>query len=174
MRFARLTYAVILTGTLAWCALILIAPAAASAAGFGPLGSIIYAFFSPLCHQIGSRSFCLFGEPLAVCGRCTAIYFGFLAGALAYPFIRRGANILSRMRPGRMYLVIATMPMLIDFTLEATGVCDSSNVIRAATGAWFGLLLPFLIIPGAVEGVSQLVARPKPQAVPPAKGLIDA
>jgi uncharacterized membrane protein len=73
-----------------------------------------------------------------------------------------------------MYLILSILPVLIDFTLEAAGVYDSSNVIRAATGAWFGVMLPFLIIPGAVEGVSQLFARPKPQAVTPVKGLIDA
>jgi len=174
MRFARLTYAVVLSGAIAWCALILVAPFAASSAAFGSLGSIVYAFFSPLCHQIDSRSFHLFGEPLAVCGRCTAIYFGFLAGTIIYPLYRAKGSALRSPQPGRVFLLVSIMPVLIDFTLEAAGVYDSSNIIRAVTGAWLGVLLPFLIIPGAVEGVSQLSARPKPQAVPPVKGLIDA
>jgi uncharacterized membrane protein len=174
MRFARLTYTAILSGALVWCALILLAPAAASSSGFGPLGSLVYAFFSPLCHQIASRSFHLFGEPLAVCGRCSAIYFGFLAGTIIYPLYRMRKGSPRAPQPGRMYLILSILPVLVDFTLEAAGVYDSSNVIRAATGAWFGVMLPFLIIPGAVEGVSQLFARPKPQAVTPVKGLIDA
>ena len=174
MRFARLTYAAILSGALAWCALILIAPVAASSVVYRPLASFVYAFFSPLCHQIGARSFYLFGQPLAVCGRCTSIYFGFLSGVLAYPLVRRSRIIAGSVQPGRMFLAIAVLPMLVDFALEAAGLYDSSNVIRAATGAWFGILIPFLIIPGAVEGISGLFARPKPPAVQPVKGLIDA
>ena len=175
MRFERLTYAAILSGALAWCALILLVPVAASSSGaYRPIGSFVYAFFSPLCHQIGSRSFYLFGEPFAVCGRCTSIYFGFLSGVLAYPLVRRTRMIAAGVQPGKMFLAVAALPMIVDFALEAAGLYASSNVIRAVTGAWFGLLIPFLIIPGAVEGISQLFARPKPPAVQPVKGLIDA
>ena len=87
MRYARLTYAVILSGAAAWCALLLVAPAAASVpANLRRLGALLYGLFSPLCHQIDARSFHLCGEPLAVCGRCSAIYFGFLSGTIIYPF----------------------------------------------------------------------------------------
>lgn len=171
MRFARITYAVILSGTAAWCALIVLAPAAMSSAGFVPLGGILYAFFSPLCHQVDARSFHLFGGPLAVCGRCSAIYFGFLSGTIAYPF---AWNLLRGVRPGRMFLFVAVAPMLLDVMLEVTGLHESSNALRAVTGAWFGILLPFLIIPGAVEGISQLFARPNPHSIQSEKGLIDA
>jgi uncharacterized membrane protein len=171
MRFARLTYAVILSGAAAWCALIVLAPAATSSAGFVPLGGFLYAFFSPLCHQIDARSFHLFGWPLAVCGRCSAMYFGFLSGTIAYPF---AGNLLRGARPGRMFLVVAVAPMLLDVMLEAAGLHESSNALRAVTGAWFGILLPFLIIPGAVEGISQLFAQPKPHSIQSEKGLIDA
>jgi uncharacterized membrane protein len=171
MRFARLTYAVILSGAAAWCAVIVLAPAAASSAGFAPYGGLLYAFFSPLCHQIDARSFHLFGGPLAVCGRCSAVYFGFLAGTIAFPFAR---NLLRRARPGRMFLLIAAAPMILDVMLEATGLHESSNALRAVTGAWFGILLPFLIIPGAVEGVSQLCTKPNPHSIQSEKGLIDA
>jgi uncharacterized membrane protein len=171
MRFARITYAVILSGTAAWCALIVLAPAAMSSAGFVPLGGILYAFFSPLCHQVDARSFHLFGGPLAVCGRCSAIYFGFLSGTIAYPF---AWNLLRGVRPGRMFLFVAVAPMLLDVMLEVTGLHESSNALRAVTGAWFGILLPFLIIPGAVEGISQLFARPNPHLIQSEKGLIDA
>jgi uncharacterized membrane protein len=171
MRFARLTYAVILSGTAAWCALIVLAPVAVSSAGVVPFGRIIYAFFSPLCHQIDARSFHLFGGPLAVCGRCSAIYFGFLGGTIAYPL---AGSFLRAARPGRMFLVVACAPMLIDVMLEVTGLYESSNALHAVTGGWFGILLPFLIIPGAVEGVSQLFTQPNPQSIQPEKGLVDA
>ena len=171
MRFARLTYAVILSGAAAWCGLIVVAPAAASSAGFVPLGGILYAFFSPLCHQIDARSFHLFGWPLAVCGRCSAVYFGFLAGTVAYPV---AGNLLRGPGRGKMFLVVALAPMVLDVMLEAAGLYESSNAVRAATGAWFGILLPLLIIPGAVEGISQLFAQNNSHSVQSKKGLIDA
>ncbi len=171
MRTERITSAVILSGALAWCALIVLAPAAASVPRFAPLGALLYAFFSPLCHQIDARSFHLFGEPLAVCGRCSAIYFGFLSGTAAY--LCAGGAL--RMRsPGRIFLAAAVAPMLADVLLEASGLYVSSNEIRAVTGAWFGVLLPLVIVPGAVEGVRQIVEHHNPHSDPSEKGLIDA
>jgi uncharacterized membrane protein len=171
MRFARLTYAVILSGTAAWCALIVLAPAAASSARFVQYGGILYAFFSPLCHQIDARSFHLFGGPLAVCARCFAIYTGFLSGAIAYPLVGR---LFRGVRPGRVFLIVALAPMVLDVILEAAGLYESSNALRAVTGGWFGVLLPFLIIPGAAEGISQLLTQPDPHSIQTEKGLIDA
>jgi len=175
MRSARLTYAVILSGAAAWCALIVLAPAAASSAGgaplLAPLGTILYAFFSPLCHQIGARSFQLFGSPLAVCARCSGVYFGFLAGTVAYPVARK---LLRNSGPGSMFLILALAPMLVDVMLETAGLHESSMGVRAVTGAWCGTLVPFLIIPGAIEGVAQLLSRRNSHAVQTEKGIIDA
>lgn len=171
MRFARLTYAVILSGASAWCALILLAPAAASSPRLAPFGALLYALFSPLCHQIDVRSFHVWGEPLAVCGRCSAIYFGFLSGTLVYPFAR---GALRRGSPGRMFLAVTVIPMLLDVVLESAGVYVSTNAVHALTGAWFGVLLPFMVIPGAAEGVTQLFGGLQSNTAQPEKGLIDA
>jgi uncharacterized membrane protein len=162
---------VILAGTSAWCALILIAPVAASSPRLAVPGLFLYAFFSPLCHQIDARSFHLFGQPLAVCGRCSAIYFAFLLGAILYPFARK---LLPEKKPGILFLILAMAPMLVDVVLEAFGIDESSNALRAVTGAWFGLLIPFLIIPGAIEGIEQILARPNSHKVQIEKGPIDA
>lgn len=171
MRFARLTYAVILSGSALWCALIVSAPAALSAPELRPLSGLVYAFFSPLCHQISARSFHLFGEPLAVCARCSSIYFGFFLGALGYPLAGR---ILRALPVGPLFLLAASTPMLCDVLLEALGLYESSNVIHALTGAWFGVLLPVIIVPGAMEGIAQLAARHNPHSAHSEKGLVDA
>ena len=171
MRFARLTYAVILLGAALWCGLIVCAPVALAAPRFHPLGTMLYAFFSPLCHQIDSRSFHVFGEPLAVCARCSSIYFGFFLGALAYPAAGR---ILRGLRAGPLFLLSAVAPMILDVLLEALGLYESSNVLHALTGAWFGVLLPFIIVPGAVEGIAQLTAQHNPHSAQSEKGLVDA
>ena len=171
MRFARITYGVILTGAAAWCVLILAAPALLAIPPLAPFGAMLYAFFSPLCHQIDSRSFHLFGAPLAVCGRCASVYFAFLLGAIAYPLAR---GFRRARAPGLLFILAAAAPMVIEYILEEAGLFESSNVIRAVTGAWFGILLPLLVVPGAVEGVSQLFTQHNPTSVPPQKGLVDA
>jgi len=65
------TYAALLAGATLWCLSIVAAPM---------LGlSWVYVFFSRICHQDPARSWSLAGEPLAVCIRCTSIYFAFTA-----------------------------------------------------------------------------------------------
>ncbi|MFQ3597780.1 MAG: DUF2085 domain-containing protein [Chloroherpetonaceae bacterium] len=44
-----------------------------------------YALFRGICHQKAHRCFELFGFPMAVCARCTLIYFGIAIGALFLP-----------------------------------------------------------------------------------------
>src|SRR3974377_1510416 len=104
MQTARLTYAAIVAGAALWCALILLDPAALLFPRLAPLRAVLYAFFSPLCHQIDSRSIHLLGAPLAVCGRCSSIYFAFLLGTIAYPF---AGSILRSIRPGAVVLLVA-------------------------------------------------------------------
>jgi|SRR5262245_26726574 len=63
------TYAALLLGATLWCLSIVGAPM---------LGlTWVYVFFSSICHQDAARSWHLAGEPLAVCIRCTSIYFAF-------------------------------------------------------------------------------------------------
>lgn len=61
--------AALLIGATLWCLAILAAPVLHL--------SVVYAFFSRICHQDPSRSWRLFGEPLPVCIRCASIYFAF-------------------------------------------------------------------------------------------------
>jgi uncharacterized membrane protein len=106
-----------------------------------------------------------------VCARCSSIYFGFFLGALAYP----GAGRFFRsLNPGPVFLLVATAPMLLDVLLEALGLYESSNPVHAMTGAWFGVLLPLIIVPGAVEGIAQIAARLNPHSAHSEKGLVDA
>src|SRR5262245_3986871 len=65
------TYAALVVGSTLWCMSILAAPL------FG-LDSV-YSFFSRICHQDPIRSWHVAGEPLAVCIRCSSIYFAFTA-----------------------------------------------------------------------------------------------
>ena len=172
MRFARVTYLVIAAGAALWCIMILL-PALLKAAGgsSGQAGQIVAALFRPLCHQLDERSFHLFGVPLAVCSRCSSIYFGFLAGTLAYPLIR---NLQTPVMPGRVFLAALVLPMLVDVGSGMIGLYEVSNATRAVTGGWFGILAPFLLIPGATEAVDQLLGTSPTSTIHSAKGRTHA
>ncbi|HUI66367.1 MAG TPA: DUF2085 domain-containing protein [Bacteroidota bacterium] len=153
MRYARITYTIVALGAGLWCALILAAPLSAASRSLAPISDIIYAFFRPLCHQLASRSFFVSRHPLAVCARCSSVYFGFFLGTLAYPLLR---NLRPLRAGGLILLGCACAPMAFDIALSSAGLFETTNFTRAVTGAWFGLIMPFVFIPGAVEGIHQL------------------
>jgi uncharacterized membrane protein len=172
MRFARVTYFVIAAGAALWCLMILL-PALLTASGGSPgqTGQMIAALFRPLCHRLDERSFHLFGVALAVCSRCSSIYFGFLLGTLAYPLIR---DLRAPVVPGRIFLAAAAFPMLVDVASGMLGLYEVTNVSRALTGGWFGLLSPYLVIPGATEAMDGLLHRAPPTMNHSEKGPTDA
>lgn len=154
-RLARIVYLGLLAGSALWLGLILLAPAlmawrrvAASA--------VIYGAFSAVCHQIPERSFHLRGYPLAVCSRCTAIYAGFLLGLLAYPL--RGA-IDGGEFPPRRWLILAGIPMLLDFMAGFAGVAENTFLSRSLTGALFGAAAAFYLMPGLFSAVRDLAVK---------------
>jgi uncharacterized membrane protein len=140
---AGVIYGLTLAGTLAWLGAIMLAPYLRSRGA--RLNSLIYAVFAPTCHQIPSRSFYLWGFPLAVCGRCTGIYAGFLAGALALPFVRGLGNTEL---PRVWSLALATGPMAIDALGNFLGFWATGNPLRFSTGFLWGLILPFYLLAG--------------------------
>ena len=157
MASARITYTIILFGAAIWCSALLLAPVFAASTGLpGVIGAVIYQFFHPICHQLSERSFQLFGHPLAVCARCSSIYFGFLAGTLLYPAVR---TISVPRYPSRIILLAAIMPMLVDVAAALAGMHEVTTVSRLISGATFGLVAPFFILPAAIEAVQQAFSR---------------
>ncbi|MEW6509799.1 MAG: DUF2085 domain-containing protein [Bacteroidota bacterium] len=172
MRFARITYAVIAAGAALWC-LTLILPSLLAASGepSDRVRSIVEAFYRPVCHQLDDRSFHFFDVPLAVCSRCASIYFGFLTGTLLFPLFN---DIRRPVMPGRLILAVALAPMLADVAAAMLGFHVSTMIMRAVTGGWFGLLAPFVVLPGAISGIGQLCVRSVAPLTQPEKGLTDA
>ena len=172
MNLQRLTYLVIAIGAALWCALIVLPPAIAASSGSQPdAARFLYSFFRPVCHQLDARSLTLFGEPLAVCTRCSAIYGAFLLGTLLYPLLR---SVEKPVMPRRWLLIVALLPMLADVLPGMIGVHEVSTATRVTTGAIFGVVLPFVILPAAIEGVGQLFNRSTPSTVHQKKGMSDA
>lgn len=172
MRDPRIAYALALAGTLMWCVLLLAAPACVHAGGpWNSVGETIYGGFHTICHQLDSRSLHIFGLPLAACSRCTAIYLAFLAGVVAYPFFK---PISIPSSPSRRVLGLALLPMLIDVGLSATGLVESNMTSRLITGAWFGFMVPFVVLPVYLGAVLEQRASHSPSALTNTKGSVDA
>jgi len=120
----------------------------ALANGHSTLAGDIYKGFSFLCHQLPDRSFHLAGHQFAVCSRCTGLYVGFALTALAYPLIR---PLRTTKTPALIWLILATVPLLVDFSLGYFNIWANTHASRFITGALLSSVAVFYIIPGLVE-----------------------
>jgi uncharacterized membrane protein len=155
---SRLVYFLTLAGILVWLGALVLAPYLRSRGV--RLNSLIYAVFAPTCHQIPSRCFHLWGFPLAVCGRCTGIYTGFLAGLLAAPWL----GGIGRTRPPRSgAFILMTLPLGVDALANFAGLWATGNWLRWATGFFWGVILPFYWL----AGLNGLVRRERSASGPP-------
>ncbi len=133
MGLKRAPYFVLFTTVLIWCSL-LFAPPLLSALEAPTLSHVAYRFFSRICHQYDARSLHVLGYPLAVCARCSAIYFGFLGGMLVAALCPTRER-----RRFTLWLLLVLLPVLIDVVLDGTGVHASNVFTRISTGLIFGI-----------------------------------
>jgi uncharacterized membrane protein len=133
---------------LVWIGLILAAPLFEA--------SSIYQFFSYICHQIPERSLHIDGHPMAVCSRCFGVYFGLLAGIVAYPLIRP----IDEIEPvARIWLFLSLIPITVDWSLTIFGIWENTHVSRFVTGMILGVSCAIFIVPALVEVVRNLTAK---------------
>ena len=146
-RQAIITWSITSIFALGVVALIVGSPLAL-ASGYNNLGATIFRGFSLLCHQIPGRSFHLHDYPFAVCARCAGLYFGLAAGLATYPLWRS----LQRLdTPARGWLILALLPVGVDFLLGFTGIWENTHWSRAFTGAILGVAIAFYLVPGLVD-----------------------
>lgn len=125
------------------------------ASGHGQFASTIYSAFSYVCHQIPERSFHLAGHKFGVCSRCTGLYSGIALAAITYPLVRP----LNRTDTPRIFwLILAAMPIAIDFSLGYFNIWHNTHLSRFVTGAILGATTVFYILPGLIE-VCSMFAR---------------
>lgn len=124
--------------------------------GYPVVAAVIYQVFSPLCHQVPSRSFHLDGAPFAVCARCTGVYFGAAIGLLVYPIGRR---IDAGKMPSRRILLAGLAPLVVDGLAGVMKIYSSPIGVRAATGILAGAIMAWFILPGLVSVVSECGGR---------------
>jgi len=133
-------------GIIIWLGLILLAPYLKSQSL--RLNVLVYTIFSPICHQISSRSLFLFGHPLAVCSRCFGIYFGFLIGFLLYPLLKRLSN--TTLPKTRIFIFISS-PIVFDTLGNFFRLWITPNIPRFIIGFLWGIILPFFFIVGIID-----------------------
>jgi uncharacterized membrane protein len=101
--------------------------------------------FRLMCHGKVGRCLELFGAPMPICARCVGIYGGMLIGILAF-----WAVPLLRDRVMRGVAFAAAAPLALDGLTQLTGLRESTNELRIATGVIAGLAFGLWIL-SAVE-----------------------
>jgi len=101
--------------------------------------------FRLLCHGMPERCLELFGTPMPICARCVGIYAGMLVGIVAF-----WAVPLLRERIMRAFALAAVTPLALDGLTQLTGLRESTNPLRVATGVIAGLAFGLWIL-SAVE-----------------------
>jgi uncharacterized membrane protein len=114
------------------------------------LTSAFYPFqkqiYSTVCHQNINKSFVCNDIYFLVCARCTGIY----AGALISAFVI--ILYLKQFLFKTKYLIIFSIPMLLDVILLNLGVYNYIHSLSAITGLLFGSTV-FLYILSAIENL---------------------
>jgi len=141
-----------------------------------PASDTLYVAFAPTCHQLTSRSLCIFksNEGAYSIGDCfdtpelrltkqTVVQYPDRTGykmtvcsrdVAIYFAMLLGLLILPFLQkmqtddwPNKWILVAAAMPTAIDGTGQLVGLWESTNAMRLLTGAIIGIALPFYILP---------------------------
>lgn len=145
----RLPYFLLLGFSTLWCAGFVTAALVSNDKFTG----ILFAIYEPVCHQLSGHSFHIGGSPLAVCTRCSAIYSAFLLGVIIFPAIR---TYQLKFTTYRYYIILLTLPMIIDVIASWTTGYTSTTFTRVFSGGLFGFGISLLIVPMFIEAIQQI------------------
>jgi uncharacterized membrane protein len=135
-----------------WCAGFLAAPIVDQ---LGGNAWFLRRFYGTVCHQIEARSFGIAGFPLAVCVRCSAIYFGFLAGVGLSSLAKTPLHVPW----GRNGVLLAGTIVVADVGFDILGVIPNSTVSRYISGGALGVALALLVAPLLSEAISLIMNK---------------
>ena len=119
------------------------------------LAVILHAAYGKVCHQMPERSLWIQGHPMAVCARCFGIYLGYLAGLLVYPL---AYNRLDMGLPRRRWLILALLPISIDFLGGYLGLFENTLASRTATGLIAGIACAIYTAAGLIAATGAALA----------------
>jgi uncharacterized membrane protein len=111
---------------------------------------VLYPFlkqcYATVCHQNAVKSFTCNNIFFLVCARCTGIYAGTLISAFILMFYSKQFIFKTK------YLIMLSLPMLLDVILLNLGAYNYNHLISALTGLLFGSSV-FLYILSAIENL---------------------
>ncbi|HKG24536.1 MAG TPA: DUF2085 domain-containing protein [Thermomicrobiales bacterium] len=136
-----------------YAAQLFLAPALV-AAGHREWARPIYGFDGLFCHQRPDRSFYVFGQKMACCQRCAAIYGSMFLLGLLFVALRDRIRVPSWRAAG----LLAT-PVAVDGLVQLAGVHESSAALRVITGAIFAIGVCWLLFPYLEAGFVQMRAQ---------------
>jgi uncharacterized membrane protein len=84
------------------------------------------------------------------------LYAGFAVAALIYPLAR---SLQRTDTPSRLWLILATLPLVIDFALGYFSIWENTHLSRFFTGALLSSVAVFYIMPGLIDLSSVIVRR---------------
>jgi uncharacterized membrane protein len=103
--------------------------------------------FRLMCHGLPSRCLELFATPMPLCARCVGIYGGMLAGIVVF-----WAVPLLRERVMRAFALACLAPLALDGLTQLSGLRESTNPLRLATGAIAGLAFGLWVLSAVERG----------------------
>jgi uncharacterized membrane protein len=98
-----------------------------------------------ICHQLSARSFHLWGASLPVCARCTGIYLGAAAAAVALSLTPGSVSARRATENARLVLVLAVVPTAATLAFEWTTGVTPANWIRALAGLPLGVAVAWAV-----------------------------
>ena len=125
-----------------WVMLIVAAPALSA-----PVGGVLYAAGSVICHQLPDRSFHVNGIQLPVCARCFGLYTGGALGAMIVATTRR-LRASSRQPRSKIWFAtaLAAIPTAVTFVAEWGLHWPVSNTSRAIAGLPLGFAAAVVVV----------------------------
>ena len=85
---------------------------------------------------------------MPICARCTAIYIGLFAGLVLFVVLLGFGSGLARAGEHwfRWTAIVAAAPVFIDGVTQATGLRESTNPLRLATGLLAGFFFGMWVL----------------------------
>ncbi len=114
----------------------------AVAHGASPQWRLLFRVF---CHGIPERCLTLWGVPMPICARCTALYVGMFAGLVTFivaPWMNEAVL--------RVLMFAAVVPLAIDGITQLIHLRESTNPLRFGTGLAAGLTFGMWVL-SAIE-----------------------
>jgi uncharacterized membrane protein len=101
--------------------------------------------FRLLCHGIPHRCLLMWGIPMPICARCTALYIGLFTGLVTFfvvPWVHE--------KVVRILMFVAAGAMALDGLTQLARLRESTNDLRLATGLALGFTFGMWVL-SAIE-----------------------